>query len=151
MMTRVLKCRQDAHPCGPRHRHPILSHLQASHEGWKKGRPATSREQGSDPGSKGRIELKTLSPLFHNPRNQTPERRLSPKGRNSRRKPALPPARHPSEPRPGAAFLLRGRFLRKGSCPTHPARAGAFRQDHPDRNGRSRLSEADAEQRRWPA
>ena len=27
-MTRLLKLRQDAHPCGPRHRPPIFSHLQ---------------------------------------------------------------------------------------------------------------------------
>ncbi len=32
-MTRVLKFRQDARPCGPRHRHPIFSHVLRRYTG----------------------------------------------------------------------------------------------------------------------
>ena len=44
-MTRVLKFRQDTHPCGPRHRQPIFSHLLNGY-----GFPDFRREWNSQPG-----------------------------------------------------------------------------------------------------
>jgi hypothetical protein len=34
LMIRVLKFQQDAHPCGPSHRHPFFSQLQGGEGGF---------------------------------------------------------------------------------------------------------------------